>query len=579
MAQWGNAASKTLYGGKSESRPGTVVTTAGSSTTTIGAAIYASQTPGTPVGPLNIIGINSTGNILVNSGSGFVQVGGISVIELYYASNHTCYQENSSLNWYGPVDASTTGTQVTNPIPLINSITATPVSNSPGSYPSTGVEVATLAASVSGINYATFNGAFSIAAGSASGFSINNSVSPPQILTNGVGAAGSYNLNITATQTGTAAGVAVPPYTTPSPISVQVGASALVEVALGIHLGNTLAEGAGTFSSISGHWNAVKTGLGRTPTMLEVNFMNAYNYFMAPPSTWPSGDIGSWTTGNGIPVDGSVVPFFQGFFTNGETSNVDFADIIAGTFDADLTNALDTWLGVAPFKKMVIRFNQEFNTSTFPDWNAPLFSSIANWVAAWKHWANVLHTWGNSNGVNVRVVWCPDTSYSQQTSSAPSPVIDYFPAPDGSAVNGRYIDAIGADNYMKGYGVNSNFGQTTTPLSSCTVWSLGTFVAMCQAYNCNLALSETGDGPGADNNNSWSDGSMLNWVNYLNTLSSLTPPVAIEYVALYDVTSGVADQCTGTGPGYPNMVSAWQACIGSGGGFSGIPKIMTVTPS
>jgi hypothetical protein len=322
--------------------------------------------------------------------------------------------------------------------------------------------------------------------------------------------------------------------------------------------------------------------------VLEALIINAYNYYATSPSNWIFSDNSSWTTGNGIPVDGSVSPMLQAFFTNGSSTNCDFAGVIAGTYDTDLTNALASWKAVASFTKMYIRINQEFNTGTFSAWNAPNFSSVANWVSAWKHWANVMHTWGNSNGVQIRVVWCPDTSYSQQTSYAPSAVTSYFPQPDGSAVNGRYIDVIGCDNYMNGWGVNTNiptnspniFSYTTTPLTSCTVWSYGTYVKMCQTYNCNLAISETGDGPGFDSNNSWTDGSMYNWATYLNTLATLSPAVPIEYIAIYDITGSGATQFSGTlpSPGLANMQAGWRSCLGTAGNGS-IPPIMTIAPS
>lgn len=354
-------------------------------------------------------------------------------------------------------------------------------------------------------------------------------------------------------------------------------AATLIEVPCGVHLGNYLGGGQGTEGSISGHWADVKTGFGLTPAILASVVINSYQDGYAAPSQW-GGDNYTWTSGNGLPVDGSVSPMLHGHFTNGSSTDCDYTNVINGTYDTALTNAFNLWKAVAPFKKIYFRINWEFNTD-FLGWGVPSSGQITNWVNAYKHWANILHTWGNTNGIKVRMIWCPDTSYTQAASSTFSdPVVNFFPAPDSNAVNGRYIDVIGSDLYMGGYGVKSNFGQTTTPLSSCTTWSLGTFVAMAQAYGCNIGISETGDGSSFDSNNSYKDGTMAAFATYLNTLSTLTPVVPIEYIGLYDINSGGATQCSGGGNAH--IMSGWQMMMGNGGSqpfpSTPIPKIMTV---
>lgn len=194
---------------------------------------------------------------------------------------------------------------------------------------------------------------------------------------------------------------------------------------------------------------------------------------------------------------------------------------------------------------------------------------------------NVINQWGIDNGVDMKVVWCPDASYLQMAAYTFNlPVIDFFPAPDANAIGGKYVKVIGPDAYMKGYGVSGVAGISagyTTPLATNTNWSLGTFVAMCQAYGCSFALCETGDGPGADKNNSSTDGVLAAVATYLNTFKTLTPPVPIEFIALYDLTSGVASQFSGGNS--PAMTAAWRAAVGTGGNNSVIPAITTIAAS
>jgi hypothetical protein len=354
---------------------------------------------------------------------------------------------------------------------------------------------------------------------------------------------------------------------TPTPTS-----STTVQAPLAVSLGTWLGDlGDTAENSLAKHWADVKTGFNRTPVVANAILINSYQDGYASPSQW-GGDSGLWASN--LPVDGSVSPLLHAHFTNGSSTDNDFAGVVAGTYNTALLNAMNQWKSIAAFKKIYVRINWEFNAN-FGGWGVPS-GQQTQWVAAWKYWCNLLHTWGNSNGIKVRMVWSPDTTYTAaEASTYNQPVINYFPIPDANAVNGRYIDVIGPDNYMKGWGVNSNFGQTTTPLSSCTNWSLGTFVAMCQQYNCNFGFSETGDGPSFDNNNSWTDGSLLNWVNYLNTLKTLSPAVPIEYISLFDVTVAGASQCTDGQQ--PNMMAAWRSCLGVGGNGS-IPMITTISP-
>jgi hypothetical protein len=349
----------------------------------------------------------------------------------------------------------------------------------------------------------------------------------------------------------------------------SVNAVTSIEAPLGVHLGTWLGGGGGTEGSVIGHWNDVKSGLNRTPVVLAAVLMNSFdpnNGGPSPPASW-GGDYSQWSS-NGFPVDGSVSPLLHGHFTNGTTTDSDYAGVIAGTYDTYLTNAMNLWKGLGSFKKIYFRINWEFDAN-FLGWGVPSSSQVSNWVAAWKYWANLLHTWGNNNGIAVRMVWSPSTSYTIGGGTFGLPVINFFPTPDSNAVNNRYIDVLGCDNYMNSYSVNApNLGQTGS-----TNWSMGTFVAMCQAYNCNFGISETGDGSSFDNNASWTDGKMSGWATYLNTLATLSPAVPIEYITIFDVSAGGASQFTGGN--LPNMLAAWRSCLGVSGNGS-IPTIMTI---
>lgn len=355
----------------------------------------------------------------------------------------------------------------------------------------------------------------------------------------------------------------------------------LSPVPFGVHPGTWLGGGGGTEGSIAKHMADVKSQI-TTPKIVAAVLINSYQDSPGPPSNWVFGDAGNWTAANGLAMDGSMVPLLFMRLTDGSTTDTDYAGWSSGKYDTPFQNALSAWLKVAPFPTIYIRVNPEFNTN-FLGGGVPTQAQVSLWIAALKHLCNVAHTWGNNNKCNVEMVWCPDTSYtSAEPSTFSLPVASFFPSPDANAVNRKYINVIGSDAYMKGYGVSGVTGLSaglTTPLATNNNWSLGTFIQLAQANGCNLGISETGDGPGCDNNNSATDGVMAGFATFLNQCASLTPPVPVAYVAVFDITSGVAKQCTGGGA--PQVAAGWKCCFTAGApqpGGAHIPQLMTVPP-
>ena len=117
--------------------------------------INASPTPGS-AGSGNILSV--VGGVIYLNGS---SLGGANVTELYYtgaapgangATSHTAYQMNNAGNWYGPITASSTGTQVSTPVPSSVSNGVSDLSNA-GAHPVTGFPANKIAYSIQ--NYPT----------------------------------------------------------------------------------------------------------------------------------------------------------------------------------------------------------------------------------------------------------------------------------------------------------------------------------------------------------------------------------------------------------------------------------------
>ncbi len=113
----------------------------GTTVTTVGPTINASPTPGS-AGSGNLIAITSVGQFTVN---GVVNAVSANVIELYYI-NHTAYQENASLNWFGPITTTSAGAQV--PTPVVSISNLEPDLSAAGASPVTGVPAGKIAYSL-----------------------------------------------------------------------------------------------------------------------------------------------------------------------------------------------------------------------------------------------------------------------------------------------------------------------------------------------------------------------------------------------------------------------------------------------
>jgi hypothetical protein len=85
--------------------------------TTAGPTINSSTTPGS-AGNGNVVAITAGAQITVN---GTLIAVTANVIALYYI-NHTVYQENASLNFFGPVTPGNAGSQVANPVTAVSNL-------------------------------------------------------------------------------------------------------------------------------------------------------------------------------------------------------------------------------------------------------------------------------------------------------------------------------------------------------------------------------------------------------------------------------------------------------------------------
>jgi hypothetical protein len=361
-----------------------------------------------------------------------------------------------------------------------------------------------------------------------------------------------------------------------------IAGTTIVQPALGAHLGNGLfANNSNPYPSLRAHYDGFNTAMGRVATVIPAVGANDTTSFQAgsSPNTWGGGDAQFWA-GIPLPVDGNTFPQLTWAFSDGSIDN-NFAlfapgtgglptSLFAGqTMDHWIQANLQTWRNVAPFKKIYVRINWEFNQGgpnpPTTHFEVPSSGQVAAWLNAWRGFANSAHTWGNANNCQVRICWCPTTpnGVANAAFTFGQAVSNFFPFPDANAVNGRYIDVVCPDVYA----IASAFGTTGVN----TIWCFDNYVKIAQTANANIGVAELGD---FLNQTAWQQWIPSQFTPYLNNLKNLSPAVPIELMSLYDISGiGQAFCFSVLDPNGSNDCNAWRTALGSGAAVTTIPPI------
>lgn len=346
---------------------------AGTTVTTVGPSINASPTPGS-AGSGNILTITAGGQIALNGAT----LGGANVTQLYYtgtsagangATSHTAYQENASGNWFGPIVASGTGTQIPgSPIPAGPAIAISAIGTQTVNTPFTVSGVLTGYASPPTLQYDDNGGAFSALPVSSTVTATSFSFTHPSIaVANASATAGIRDANATsvtatsnafAVQTVVAGAPGVPtaltsPGQTVSTITIAFApptTGGALDTGLYQVLYKTVAAGSytngptvtyitpghGTFSALGGTWSIsgggviAFTGAGGPGTSSGVTQMllisgtvwqfNGTNWYSTiTPGSWSGGVPTSPLSSPGVTITGLANP--QSYNIEVEVSN------------------------------------------------------------------------------------------------------------------------------------------------------------------------------------------------------------------------------------------------------------------
>jgi len=255
------------------------------------------------------------------------------------------------------------------------------------------------------------------------------------------------------------------------------------------------------------------------------------------------------------------------------TVNNNFALIANGTTSTVSGHTIDYWIQqtllawkTGGFDSLYIRPNWEFNQN-FQSMGVSSSGDIVNYIACWKHFANVCHQFAIDNAMTIKLVWCPFISAQIESACFGQPCISFFPIPDGGAVGGQYVDVIGPDVYAWGGDSTKSIADLSPNQDMATnqYWYFDSMVHIAQVYGCTIAISELGDfsdTAGFGHQTAYTDWIPDDFIPYMDGLVSL--PVTIEFISLFDLTTGGAYQFIHVLPTGINL-AAWRNCMGLGG--------------
>ncbi|GEM_PF-5966630 len=369
---------------------------------------------------------------------------------------------------------------------------------------------------------------------------------------------------------------------------------------LGLYVGNPNGNDSAANEEFLNAFDAFKTVMGASP-----HFMNTFVDFSQDPSQWSSNaswSAWSWAkTGSAYVGPGSgVIPVIGVPLASnaGGWSNADafYKSIISGALDAPYKSIVTNWAAEG-YTSLQLRLGYEFNGNFMP-WspgNSDSPTANADFVAAWRHVATLVHDQGAASGVTVQTVWNPaDINWTKT-----APALLYA----GDA----YVDIIGTDTYSPVYPLDLTKWSTDTlaqeanlpswavdpanrahywqytdasqyaPKGNGNGWSFQDAVDLAAAHNKLLSISETGAGNNGSTTGPVDDPAFPEW------LAGALAQAQAQGVGIANVDIWATYQSDGNW-GFlngekPLEAAAWTRYFGSGSGDAAPVVLSKVAPA
>jgi hypothetical protein len=260
-------------------------------------------------------------------------------------------------------------------------------------------------------------------------------------------------------------------------------------------------------------------------------------------------------------------------------------DIAAGKYDADGAGRYRVWPAIfeafknTGFRKIYLRIGWEQNGNWY-GWQVRSEATRAAYIAAWRHLANLAHSYANSNGMVIETLWSPSASYanfgmSEESSYPGDAYVDiiapthYSPIwnPTRSRDKTAYHDWTSAQNVtLADWLANAANRRAIWDYPAADYWNptrgwgLPAAIEFALARSKRFALSETGTGNSGVTRNGGGPVDEGDYPIYLGErlAAAVARGLQLEVVEIWPQASGV-DRLTFLSEERPQEAAGWKS--------------------
>ncbi len=338
---------------------------------------------------------------------------------------------------------------------------------------------------------------------------------------------------------------------------------------------------AGAMNAFKADYDAFTTLMGARPKFYNTYTDNGQGAAGLPASaTWAAqsfaqtGDTYVGPNSGTTPVVG--VPMSD---SSGQWGSVDnyYQQIISGSLDADYKGIVDAW-AQSGYKATEFRLGYEFTGGAMP-WspeNSSDPNAKADFVKAFQHLADIMHSEAAADGTTAKIVWNPlprqGTSYDIRTLYPGDQYVDVISTDvySGGVPNGLTDWATGGTtqdpdfatwaskpaNYAHYYQYQDSSQSDPTPGFGLAGWSTQNTIDFAQQHGKPVGFDEVGAGPGDD----------PNFPAWLGTAvaGAQAQGVTVDHVDVFQAGSWAF-----TGGAKPLEAAAWAQALGGAAASTG----------
>ncbi len=342
---------------------------------------------------------------------------------------------------------------------------------------------------------------------------------------------------------------------------------------LGVFVGGPNGSDPSRNAAVDSQFSSFTQVMGTTP-----QFMDAYIDQSQPIDAWASN--ASWTAWSWAQDSNAhnLTPVIAMPMTSsamGLSPDQLYQNFASGQYDGAIRGMVQSWASQG-FTTQYWRPGWEMNVASMPNYIGDDSHTQSDWISAFQHISNVLHSAGSQDGVNVQVGWNPNVHNWNTTNP-----LTLYPG-------NQYVDVIVGDMYDNAYpyslaNLGKGDGSTASSFAdwasnpanlksyysnpAATPWStdgsgghslsLQNLLDFARAQGKPVAIAETGAG-GSGEPNLGDNAAFPQWL--ASTLAASGDQV--KFVNVWNTNDNGNWDFSSAGAGKPNEAAAWAQAFG-----------------